>query len=582
MTSWEASPPGLRSRDAELTVLRVGLRLCETWLEAEPERALPLANRAGRLARWLREPVLEAWAGMYGAGSAYRMSRYDLCQELTQASLILFTQHDDRSGLASAQNMLGLLAEGRGDLTGGYTHLLEALHLARDAGDARREGVVLGNLATVAQELGDIATALEWTLSALDHARTLGDQATVTRVLVNTSTLYSTLGQHDAARRQAEQALTLAQKLGRISLTATAYTVLGEVCSRQHDHEAARHALTLGVDLARQTGDPQKVVRSLDLLAATLLALGAVDEAHLMTREGLDLARHVDDRIGQALLEVRLGMTLGRLGETQAARRTLVAAQALAEQYACEGAVIDALRARSELEQAAGDFEQALLHFQAYHDRDKAQFGEAQSRRAQGLLVTHRVDELERLHEQLREANRKLTWTAYHDSLTGARNRRAFEEVVAHELDRLGRVEVTSAFSLALLDVDHFKRVNDRFGHATGDAVLRRLVEVVQGQLRGGDVLGRWGGEEFALFFPLTSLEEALAVCERLRQAVEAEDWSTLHTDLRVTASFGVTAWRGQTTLDALTRQADGGLYAAKGAGRNRVEAAQLEASAVA
>jgi diguanylate cyclase (GGDEF)-like protein len=126
-----------------------------------------------------------------------------------------------------------------------------------------------------------------------------------------------------------------------------------------------------------------------------------------------------------------------------------------------------------------------------------------------------------------------------------------------------------TTFVVALLDVDHFKAVNDSFGHASGDTVLCGVAEVLQSFMRQRDLAGRWGGEEFVLVLPGVSLEQGAQVAERLRSRIES---ARMLPGRSVTASFGVTAWRQGDTLEALMARADAAMYQAKRGGRNRVE----------
>jgi diguanylate cyclase (GGDEF)-like protein len=173
---------------------------------------------------------------------------------------------------------------------------------------------------------------------------------------------------------------------------------------------------------------------------------------------------------------------------------------------------------------------------------------------------------------RLRQANARLDDIANRDLLTGVATRRRAAEVLAAELERCARAELP--LSVLLVDVDHFKRVNDTFGHASGDEVLREVAGRVEAALRDGDHLGRWGGEEFLVVLPETSLAEAEVVGERLREAVAAAPvpLGTGGDEIDVTASVGV-ATSGRLGPEAVVHTADRALYAAKAAGRNVVVA---------
>jgi diguanylate cyclase (GGDEF)-like protein len=161
-----------------------------------------------------------------------------------------------------------------------------------------------------------------------------------------------------------------------------------------------------------------------------------------------------------------------------------------------------------------------------------------------------------------------LTQQANTDALTGAFNRRFLDPCVAELVERRRRHGAPA--SLLLIDIDHFKRINDRFGHHGGDEVLRALVRVVSARKRTLDRLFRYGGEEFVLLLPDTGAADALGVAERLRALVQA----TPMVDEPVTVSIGVAGLDDGQAQDAWLRRADAALYVAKNAGRNRVVAA--------
>jgi diguanylate cyclase (GGDEF)-like protein len=174
-------------------------------------------------------------------------------------------------------------------------------------------------------------------------------------------------------------------------------------------------------------------------------------------------------------------------------------------------------------------------------------------------------------NRQLQAAVERIEEIAIRDELTGTYNRRFLIETLQRETARAARL--SKPLGLCLFDLDHFKRINDTYGHAAGDAVLRRFTEIARTGLRGVDVLGRQGGEEFVLVLPDTDLEGVRACAERIRANVEREDFPRLPAPYRVTVSGGVACATRPETPDTLLARADRGLYAAKRGGRNRVVA---------
>lgn len=153
------------------------------------------------------------------------------------------------------------------------------------------------------------------------------------------------------------------------------------------------------------------------------------------------------------------------------------------------------------------------------------------------------------------------------DVLTGLNNRRGFDGRATQLMLR----ESKEPMSLVVCDIDHFKRINDGYGHAAGDAVLRGLATLMAGEVRRGDVVGRMGGEEFALLLPDSDLIGARVLADRLRSLIENARFDALPPDEPVTASFGIAQRLPAESLPALTARADRMLYLAKNGGRNRV-----------
>ncbi len=161
-------------------------------------------------------------------------------------------------------------------------------------------------------------------------------------------------------------------------------------------------------------------------------------------------------------------------------------------------------------------------------------------------------------------------WTiAVTDEISGLWSRRYFETRLAEEWHRRERYSATLA--IASFDLDHFKGVNDSFGHGAGDDVIRRFGQIARQAIRGSDVACRYGGEEFALLFPESSASAAVSVAERIRRAVEAERFTVRRRTFGITVSAGIAAAPDAPTREELVFRADSALYAAKAAGRNRV-----------
>lgn len=167
----------------------------------------------------------------------------------------------------------------------------------------------------------------------------------------------------------------------------------------------------------------------------------------------------------------------------------------------------------------------------------------------------------------MQEKNIEISYKAYTDTLTGVYNRNKFEEVFEYESTRNKRYN--EPLTIAVMDIDHFKKFNDTYGHLVGDEVLKSMAETINENVRRSDLFARWGGEEFVLIMPKTDLQQAKTLCEKLRKLIESNEHKIAG---KITCSFGVTQYEQGDDMRSVFRRSDEALYNAKANGRNRVE----------
>jgi diguanylate cyclase (GGDEF)-like protein len=186
-----------------------------------------------------------------------------------------------------------------------------------------------------------------------------------------------------------------------------------------------------------------------------------------------------------------------------------------------------------------------------------------------GLYGSMMRETLYQRGKELTQAYARIEELAQFDELTGAFNRRMIMAALDDEVARAQRN--ATPCSVALIDLDHFKRINDQFGHPIGDEALRTFAITAFANIRNIDKLGRYGGEEFLLILPETEPDAARQMLERLLEIVSELDWTAISSGMAVTMSGGITAVREDDTSDVALARADAALYRAKAAGRNRV-----------
>jgi diguanylate cyclase (GGDEF)-like protein len=316
---------------------------------------------------------------------------------------------------------------------------------------------------------------------------------------------------------------------------------------------------------------------------ATLFRLGREEEALAVFCRQREIAERTRDWTSLGYAARYLAQLHRGRGDLTAARAALADGIAAMEAIGARTRLVDLHEMASLMEESAGRFAEALAHHKAFHALHVACAVERAELRARLLAV--RLDTERALAEAraargraaaLQEAHTSLTRRAEEDrraartdALTGVANRRHLDEELARLFERARAIQ--EPLAVAIVDADHFKRVNDDFSHATGDTVLRCLAGILAETLGPNALCARYGGEEFAVGLPGADVAVAVTLLERLRAAVEGFSWGAVASGLRVTVSVGVVSANAtHDAADALSR-ADEVLYRAKRTGRNRV-----------
>lgn len=181
-------------------------------------------------------------------------------------------------------------------------------------------------------------------------------------------------------------------------------------------------------------------------------------------------------------------------------------------------------------------------------------------------ILQRKNEQLELAQSKLIQANEDLEYLSFHDNLTSLYNRRYFMTTLKHHFDDAFRQN--KSVSLMMIDIDHFKTINDRFGHNAGDEALKVFGGILSKVIRGGDIAARWGGEEFTVFMPSTNQQEALQLAERIQQSLDETRFKVIDS---LTVSIGVSEYDGEDTIKSWLERTDSALYKAKSKGRNCV-----------
>jgi len=498
------------------------------------------------------------------AVNRWRVGDTEAAARAADDALALYQALADTTGEAETLNVLCMVYNDLGLHRDALEHAIRALRVARTMHDRRLECWALNRVGVSYEFLEDPRLALQYVQQALDLARELprhdeelfaalnnlaGGEIKVANEAMREGDFDRAEASLATARRHAEEALELARRSGNTHRETLALGNLAQAISHGPDRRQAQALLEQYQALARQHGYQR------ELLSADF------DMACLLRQDG----RH-------ALAALRLEQLLTDIDDEDDALRLSI-----------EHALYDSYK-------ALGRYEQALSHLERHAALERKQLKARAHAQARVLLARLEIDqarletvharidaelqrlrtrELEQEHQALRMHAEALGREAREDALTGLHNRRAIDEALPGLLDR-SRSE-QAPIAVAMADLDHFKAINDRFGHGVGDQVLSTLAQILRAKTRGADLLARVGGEEFIIVLGRTPIDLAHEICERLRQAVAQHAWHELASDLQVTISVGLVAGEPDDAQHALIERADAALYEAKRRGRDRV-----------
>ena len=510
----------------------------------------------------------------------------DSAKAQVKQAMALAESLGDQLILARAATLLSRVLLIRDEADQSIAMATRAVELCRAVDDRASQAKAHAYAARVLLSVGDTDAALESCMAALEASEACSDpEATIaaTRELTN---VYGQLRQWDKALEFGERQCETARLLGNLASESAAidtvsciYGAMREeavesgdlVAGNRHAAEAERRS-RIAMQLARQAGSYLGEATCLANLAESLSDIGRHQDALGVLDDWQDDPLRTTPTVASHHAHTR-GIVLMRMSRDLEAIELLSRCLAQAPTRLLE---ITACRALAEMHEKTGNLRAALDHQKRLSVLISKQSSET-SRRAASVAAVRletaqahaqaKRYEAQSTHllvtnEQLSRRSADLQRQAIEDPLTGLANRRRFDEL----LDMEGQV-----LSIVMVDVDHFKRVNDDYSHLVGDAVLRDLGRLLRESCREGDVALRIGGEEFAVLLSGVSAEGAVAAAERIRSGVLAHAWSALAPELTVTASFGVAMVTEAATKTELLALADRRLYEAKVGGRNRV-----------
>lgn len=460
---------------------------------------------------------------------------------LASQALTIFEREGDRVGQYRAFYTLCWAYWFADDFVQSIEMGQRGLVLARETGDHVVQAEILNNLGLAYKRAGNYELAYTVYAESLSLFRALGDRAQEGKILANIALAYAEHGQYDRALLYARECEQL--QLDDPKFNGYVFFVLGQVYAGKKEFELALYYLRQAMQFVREHPEQKQLAQvTLQMMGRVHLERRECDLAITYLAQGLGIAQEIQSN----LYVYRFHELLSQVYETQ------------------------------------GDLAQALFHHKQFHTIKETVFNDSNTRRRQALETQHQTEiarreaeiyhlrniELEREIAERKRLEAELREQAITDELTGVHNRRYFLELAQVELDRAFRLH--HPFAIVLVDLDYFKQINDTYGHATGDLVLKTFTQICRNHIRAIDVFARFGGDEFALFLPGTDCATASQVIERVRAVLLANPIQVDDTSVLLSLSAGVACLNAQReSFDQLLSRADHALYRAKQAGRN-------------
>ena len=471
-----------------------------------------------------------------------------------------------------------------GDFDNAMDHYYDALRKQEQLDDIRGQIFTLQKIAHVYDSIDKIDRVLEYFQKAYGLAETLGDKTLLARISQSIATCYCQMnGDFQTAIEYYKQALQLFREMDYEEAIIVNLNNIGLSYNELGNSSLALPYLEEALQRARKSENKHSIAMITRNIGVSYLGLGEFKKAEEYLIEVLRISKNDYPSIRLSILKILSEMYL----ETENYSKAYVYLER-------------AINLKDSL--MTIDTEEKILEIQTKYETEKKEqqivllekdktISGMKLKRQRSLLLYLTggivmiflfVLILSNLYRQkvktaaaLAVANGKLEELSRTDPLTKLWNRRYLHEII--ELERIRIKRAFEPFSFILMDIDHFKNVNDTYGHECGDYVLATLAVILRSAVRKQDLVGRWGGEEFLLFLPKTSLKGAITIAESVRKKIEDYPFSYSSKKIAVTATFGVSQYEKPLSVDECIKLSDDALYEGKESGRNRVVSVQEE-----
>jgi diguanylate cyclase (GGDEF)-like protein len=481
-------------------------------------------------------------------------------------------------GLAHANRRAGNMAQSLSQSMQALTHLESATLPDVEADTLQNIAIILGYL-------GNYAEGLEYGFKALNLAQAIDDREREAHILSSIGVIYTHSKNIDESLRTFRQALRLNRRSGQKRYEALTLNNMALAHNARGDHQKALDASLKALRLAKETEFSNLIITATGTVGETYLALEEYAQASQYLQHYLKVARSANSKRDEAWALILLGETELRRRQEASTLAYLSQALEIVQQVGFRSEETRCHELLAEMYENQGDLKQALAQLKLFQQVKETVFNETTAQRIANLQVIHQLEtvkrdaeinhlkamELQREIEERKKTELALKELATIDPLTGVLNRREFFLIAKREVQ--GALKRQRPLSTILLDIDHFKNINDDYGHAIGDQVLTNFAQILRLSLRAEEIIGRLGGDEFAIVLPGSDQIKGQQVAQRLLDKIGLHSFNFGRGSFSLTASIGISELDREHDkgFGDLLNHADQAMYSAKRSGPNRI-----------
>ena len=594
------------------------LDIGRTYSFQDTDQMIRYATEAEHLALELKLPDLAALAIQNQSTGLFQAGRFEEAMASYRRGLKAGRVLGNAEVIGSCLNGVAAVKLQWGELTEALEFFREAVGYLEAAEDQTKLAACISNISIIYYNRGEYREALEYMYRALGIYEKADNKTGIAVVLNSIGAVHGKLEQYDKAVEIFQRGLVVAREANNLQLIATFLINIGEHQMKRGEADTAMATFEDALQYARKLGNRDILAVCLNNIGEVLRTVGQYRNAMRYFQETLKLFEDMQSRPRIFASYLNIGNTFMDLEQYDEAESSLLMAYDLANELESKSKQKQSVDVLSQLYEKMGRYDKSLAFRKEYdalnqeminaetfekiadlqnqHDKEnrekqiqilekEREIRALQIRRQRiviGLtiivalllgtmiLVLYRRFRLKaKSNRMLERAYEQMEELARYDELTGLYNRRSVSERIEIEMVRMGRT--WRPFSLAMVDVDDFKTINDRYGHPCGDAVLKTLGLVMKDALRLQDVASRWGGEEFLLMLPETDMDGAWILAEKVRKRVESTviEWEKQR--LQLTVTIGISVYDRPGPLSACIQRADEALYRGKRTGKNQV-----------